>query len=67
LVVYGNVDEITPPAEVENLLKRTTRQKTINISAAKIMGADHFFTNQQDDLVATVGAYLQREMGQPGR
>ncbi|MBI1309388.1 MAG: alpha/beta fold hydrolase [Proteobacteria bacterium] len=67
LVVYGTADEITAPQDTENMLKKTTRQKGITISAAKIIGADHFFINQQDDLAATVGAYIQREMGQPGR
>ena len=67
LVIYGNHDEITPAADTEALLKRTTRQKTIQISAAKINGADHFFTHQQDELAATVGAYIQRELGKKGR
>lgn len=67
LVVYGTADEITPPQDTEAMLKKTTRQKGIAISAAKIVGADHFYTNQQDDLAATVSAYIQRELGKPGR
>lgn len=67
LVVFGTADEITPAQDTENLLKKSTRQKGITISAAKINGADHFFTNQQDELAATIGAYLQREVGKAGR
>lgn len=67
LVVYGTADEITPPQDTESMLKKTTRQKGITISAAKVIGADHFFTNQQDELGATVSSYIQRELGKPGR
>lgn len=67
LVIYGTADEITPPQDTENMLKKSTRQKGITISAAKIQGADHFFTNQQDELAATMSAYLQREVGKVGR
>ncbi|NBV54176.1 MAG: alpha/beta fold hydrolase [Proteobacteria bacterium] len=67
LVIYGTADEITPPQDTENMLKKSTRQKGIAISAAKIQGADHFFTNQQDELAATMSAYLQREVGKVGR
>lgn len=67
LVIYGNNDEITPAEDTENMLKKSTRQKGITISAAKINGADHFFTNQQDELGATTMAYIQRELGKSGR
>lgn len=67
LVIYGTGDEITPAADTEALLKRTVRQKGIGLHAAKIMGADHFFTNHIDDLTATMSAYIKQESGKPGR
>lgn len=67
LVVYGTADEITPATDTENLLKRTVRQKGIALSAAKIDGADHFFTQHQDQLSATVAAYIQQELAKPTR
>jgi alpha/beta superfamily hydrolase len=67
LVMYGSNDELTPPFETENLLKRTVRQKGINLAAARIEGADHFFTNHQDELGATLTQYIKSQMGRPGR
>ena len=67
LVIYGDNDEITPMADTENLLRKTVRQKGITISGAKIPGADHFFTNQMDQLGATVSAYVTSQRGKPGR
>jgi alpha/beta superfamily hydrolase len=67
LVVYGTQDEITPPQDTQNLLKRTVPQKGIQLHAAKIMGADHFFTHQQDELANTVARYIQSQLGKAGR
>lgn len=67
LVIYGTADELTPPQDTEAMLKRTTRQKGITLSAAKIRGADHFFTTHQEDLVATLTAYITRERGKANR
>lgn len=67
LVIYGTADEITPPQDTEALLKHTSRQKGIVISSAKIRGADHFFTNHMDEMVATLSAYIQQEYGKKQR
>lgn len=50
LVCVGTHDEITPADDIERLLKKTTRQKGIKIHFAKVPYADHFYTQQQDEL-----------------
>lgn len=67
LVVYGTADEITPPHDTEAMLKRTSRQKGITLSAAKVRGADHFFTSHMDELTATLTAYIKQELGKKNR
>ncbi|MFZ2586713.1 MAG: alpha/beta hydrolase [Alphaproteobacteria bacterium] len=67
LVIYGTADEITPPHDTEALMRHTVRQKGITISAAKVRGADHFFTNHMDDLTNTLSAYIKQESGKKTR
>jgi len=67
LVIYGGSDELTSPADTEHMLKSTTRQKGISIHAAKIPGADHFFTSHQEELIATVNTYIKQESTKHGR
>ena len=65
--IFNGADLLAWLLIAAGLIRTSTRQKGITISAAKINGADHFFTNQQDDLGATVAAYLKQEMGKSGR
>jgi hypothetical protein len=63
LVTVGTHDEITPADDIETLLKKTTRQKGVKIHLSKIPYADHFYTQQQDELAQIVGKYILENMG----
>ncbi len=60
-VMVGTHDEITPAEEIQNLLKKTTRQKEVKIHFATIPYADHFYTQQQDELGHMICKYIEQE------
>ena len=62
-VMVGDNDEITPHGDIEEMLKRTQRQKGAAIHYSKIVGADHFYVEQQDELAQTLCKYITANMG----
>lgn len=50
LVLMGSDDEIVEADAVKNQLKKTLRQKDVKLHYAEIPGANHFFTEHQDEL-----------------
>ena len=57
-VLVGDSDEVTPAEDIEDLLKKTARQKGAKIHYSKISGGDHFFRDQQDDLSKVICQYI---------
>lgn len=58
MFLVGTGDEITPYEDVEAMLKKTARQKAIKIHYSKVEGADHFYTNNQDELSKRLCQYI---------
>jgi len=58
LVMVGTHDEITPAEDLEKLLKHTARQKGVKLHNAVIDYADHFYTQQQDELASVLHQYI---------
>ena len=58
LFICGTNDEITPHTDLENLLKNTARQKDVKLHYSKVAGADHFYTEQQEELSKTLCQYI---------
>lgn len=63
-VMVGTHDEITPAPDVEQLLKKTGRQKGVKIHFSKIPGADHFYTDYQNQLSQTLYQYITSQQTQ---
>lgn len=57
-VVVGSEDEIVSPDSVKELLQKTQRQKDVKIHYSEIIGADHFYTVQQDMLTKRLCQYI---------
>jgi alpha/beta superfamily hydrolase len=57
-ILCGTNDEITPHEEVEDLLKKTSRQPGAKLHYTTILGADHFYTNHQDELGKRLCQYI---------
>ncbi|WP_038036536.1 alpha/beta hydrolase [Thermopetrobacter sp. TC1] len=66
LFVNGAEDKVTPPEEVEKLVKKLKTQKGITIDHVVIPGANHFFEGKRDELIAVCDDYLVRRMEEMG-
>ena len=67
LFVHGDQDRVAPLKEVMGLIEKLKTQKGIVIEHAVVPGANHFFENRVDELIAEVGAYLDRRLDNPPR
>ncbi|MDC0074822.1 alpha/beta hydrolase [Alphaproteobacteria bacterium] len=63
LIIHGTADQHVPEISVNQLFEKLNAQKTINVDLKKIRGADHFFTNQLDDLKSIVDDYFDINLG----
>lgn len=67
LFVHGDQDRVAPLKEVMALIEKLKTQKGILIEHAVIPGANHFFENRVDELIAEIGTYLDRRLDNPPR
>jgi hypothetical protein len=63
LFVHGDQDRVSPAKESIAAIDKVKVQKGIKIEHQTIPGANHFFEGKVDDLMATVGGYLDRRLG----
>jgi hypothetical protein len=63
LVIQGDRDEQVPQADVTKFVERLNHQKGITIDHKVIHGANHFFTDHMDELVTSIGSYVDNAMG----
>jgi alpha/beta superfamily hydrolase len=62
LFVHGERDSVTPVTAVQGLVEKLKTQKGIIIEQKVIPGANHFFEGKIDELIGTVGDYLDRRL-----
>ncbi|HEY8137270.1 MAG TPA: alpha/beta hydrolase, partial [Methylocystis sp.] len=67
LFIHGDLDRVAPLKEVTGLIEKLKTQKGIMIEHAVVKGANHFFENKIDPLIAEVDAYLDKRLGNPPR
>ncbi|MDX2265219.1 MAG: alpha/beta hydrolase [Hyphomicrobiales bacterium] len=58
LMVNGADDRVAPNESVKSLVDKLKTQKGISIQHEVIPGANHFFENKIDDLMAAVNGYI---------
>ena len=63
LFVHGDKDRVAPVNEVIAVIDKVKVQKGVKLDHETIEGANHFFENRVDQLVGTVGTYLDRRLG----
>lgn len=61
-IMCGTNDEITPHTDIEEQLKKTARQKDTKLHYSTIPGADHFYTQHQEELGKTLCQYIVSNM-----
>lgn len=62
LIVQGTADEIVTPSAVLKLVEKLKTQRHITIDYNTIDGANHFFENEQEPLMTSVNAYLDKRL-----
>ena len=58
ILIQGTHDEVVTPSAVQKLVDKLRTQKHITIHHDEIRGANHFFENEQAELMASVDKYL---------
>ncbi len=64
LIVQGGSDEIVEPLSTETLAEELQAKRAITIDYEVIKGADHFFTDKLEEMVATVEKYLDKRFSE---
>lgn len=62
IIIQGTADEIVTPSAVQKLVDKLKTQKHITIDYETIEGANHFFENEQEQLIEIVNRYLDKRM-----
>lgn len=62
LIVQGTADEIVTPSAVQKLVDKLKTQKHITIDYETVDGANHFFENEQEQLMDAVNRYLDMRL-----
>ena len=60
-MVYGNKDELVPIQNINELNKRLSIQKGINVEFVSVPEANHFFSNQEESLSKILNKYIKKE------
>ena len=66
LFVNGDRDSVTAPEAVTGLVSKLKTQKGITIEHKVIPGANHFFQDKTDELLALCGDYMDRRLAMEG-
>lgn len=66
LFVHGDEDRVASPKDVQNLIDKLKTQRGIVIDQAVIQGANHFFEDKTEELVETVGSYVDKRLAAIG-
>jgi len=62
LIIHGDQDKVAPRHEVQMLVDKLHAQRGITITQKVIEGANHFFTNRVEELMAETSHYLDRRL-----
>jgi uncharacterized protein len=62
LFVHGDQDRVSPAKESMSAIDKVKTQKGIRIEHQIVPGANHFFEGRMNELMATVGTYLDKRM-----
>ncbi len=63
LIIHGDRDKVTSVEDVQGLVDKLKAQKGIKITHQTVAGANHFFTDQIDELIEACGTYLDKRLG----
>ena len=61
IIIYGKNDELVPIENLNELNKRLSAQKGINVDFQSVSNANHFFSNADIDLIKILNKYIKKE------
>ena len=61
IIVYGKNDELVNFESVNELNKRLNAQKGISVDFQTVVGANHFFSNANSELLKVLNKYIKKE------
>ena len=62
LIIHGDKDRVAPGKDVQGLVDKLKAQKGIVITQKTMPGANHFFSEHADELMAECSDYLDRRL-----
>ena len=62
ILIQGTSDEVATPIATQKLVDKLRTQRHITIHHDEIKGANHFFENEQAELMASVDGYLDMRL-----
>ena len=63
LIIHGTHDRVSRPDQVQTLVDKLRTQKGITTTQVQVEGANHYFTEHQDELLDECTTYLEKRMG----
>ena len=60
LIIQGSEDKIVQEESVSELVEKLNKQNNINVDYKKIIGADHFFAKNLDDIQKRIKKYIDK-------
>ena len=63
LIIHGSEDRVAPHEHVQGLVDKLKAQKGILITQNTMEGANHFFTEHQEELIDECAVYLDKRLG----
>ena len=60
VIIYGKNDELVPYESVNELNKRLSAQKGINVEFQNIIEANHFFSKSDKELIKSLNKYIKK-------
>ena len=61
LMIYGKNDELVPINYINELNKRLSSQKGINVEFQSVPDANHFFSKNENILIKYLDKYIKKE------
>ena len=62
LIIQGTDDKIVEAEDVSELANKLNKQKNLKVVYKKLIGADHFFKNELDDIQDTITKYVRKSI-----
>ena len=62
LIIQGTEDNIVKEEHVSELVEKLNKQKNVTIEYKRIIGADHFFKKNLEDIQKKITKYIEKNI-----